>query len=252
MQYLLRIRRWHAISPVEYIFRVKVHARSIDPMSPAQTNARRRPRLRRRRHVSARKRAANRRNARRSTGPRTAAGKARAARNAHRHGLTLSLGSDPAWWPMLGALTEAIAGPQADAERRERAMRVAQAHVEVLRIRAAKCNILADGVSPATVNRLTCLMRYERRAFARRKRAMRAFDGRAKENCQNEPTGGIPFNISMGKGHSVARKPRRRRRSFVEVWMRDCVRQHLPKRSQRGHDRVTKDRSLRRLRRANE
>ena len=126
-------------------------------------------------------------------------------------------------------------------------MRVAHAHVEVLRIRKAKCDILADGVSPATVNRLTRLMRYERRAFARRKRAMRAFDTGAKENCQNEATGRIPFNISTGKGHSVARKPRwqRRKRSFVEVWMREGARWHSPKRS---HG-MTKDTSFKRLRR---
>lgn len=213
-------------------------------MSPALRKARR---LRRRGQVSARKRAANRRNARRSTGPRTAAGKARAARNARRHGLTLSLSEDPTWWPMLGALAEAIAGSQADAELRARAMRVALTHVEVLRIRKAKCDILADGISPDTVNRLACLMRYERRAFARRKRAMRAFDMGADENCQNEATGGIPFNISMAKGHSVARKSRRRcrRRSFVEAWMREGARRHWPKRS---HG-VTKDRSFRRFRR---
>jgi len=214
-------------------------------MSPTRTNTRR-PRLRRRGQVSARKRAANARNARRSTGPRTAAGKARAARNARRHGLTLSLSEAPSWWPMLGALTEAIAGPQADQGRRERAMRVAYAHVEVLRIRKAKCDILTNGVSPATVDRVASLMRYERRAFARRKRAMRAFDAGAEDNRQNEATGGILFNISMGRRRSVARKPRRRgrRRSFVEAWMRDSAWRHRPTRS---HG-VTKDRSFRRLR----
>jgi len=215
-------------------------------MSPARTNIRR-PRLRRRGQVSARKRAANARNARRSTGPRTAAGKARAARNARRHGLTLALSEAPCWWPMLGALTQAIAGPQADQDRRQRAMRVASAHVEVLRIRKAKCEILANGVSPATVDRLASLMRYERRAFARRKRAMRAFDAGAEKIDQNEATSGIPFNISMSKAHSVARRPRRRggRHSFVEIWMRDSVWRHRPKPSHGA----TKDRSFRGLRR---
>jgi len=211
-------------------------------MRPARTNI-----LRRRGQVSARKRAANARNARRSTGPRTAAGKARAARNARRHGLTLSLSADPTWWPLLGALTEALTGPQADQGRRECAMRVAHAHVELLRIRKAKRDILADGVSPTTVDRLASLMRYERRAFALRKRAMRAFDVGTVQNSQNEATGGIPFNISTGKGQSAARKPRRRRRprSFVEVWMREGVRWHWPKRSHT----VSKDRSFRRFRR---
>ena len=216
-------------------------------MSPAWTNT-----LRRRGQVSARKRAANRRNARRSTGPRTAAGKARAARNARRHGLTFPLSEDQAWWPLLGALTEAIAGPQADAGRRERAMRVAHAHVEMLRIRKAKCDILARGISPDTVNRLARLMRYERRAFALRKRAMRAFDlgidpGTEKIG-QNEASGGIPFNISMGKGQSVAKKPRRccRRHSVVAVWMRGW---RWPLWRKRSHA-VTKDGSFQRLRRS--
>jgi hypothetical protein len=79
--------------------------------------------------------------------------------------------------------------------------------------------------------------------FDGRKRAMRALDGRVKENCQNEATGGISFNLSMGKGRSVARKSRRR--SIVEIWMGDYVRRH---RSKRSHG-VTKNRSFRRLRR---
>jgi len=216
-------------------------------MSPTRTNPRR-PRLRRRGQVSARKRAANARNARRSTGPRTAAGKARAASNSRRHGLTLSLSEAPSWWPMLGALAEAMAGPRADQRQRERAMRVAYAHVEVLRIRKAKCDILANGVSPATVDRIASLMRYERRAFARRKRAMRAFDAGAEDNRQNEATGGISFNISMSRGRSVARKPRQGGcwRNFVEAWMRDSAWWHRPTRS---HG-VSKDRSFRRLWRA--
>jgi len=205
------------------------------------------PRLRRRGEVSARKRAANRRNARRSTGPRTAAGKARAARNGRRHGLTLPISADPCWWPMLGALAQAIAGPQADAARRERAMRIALAQVDVLRIRKAKCDILAGGVSPAIIRRLASLSRYERRALARRKAAMRTFDAGFGEVGQDEATGRDFLKRSTGSGHFFGRKRRRHRRprSRVLVWRRACAQRHWPRRSHGS----AKRRSFRRLQR---
>jgi hypothetical protein len=53
---------------------------------------------------------ANRANARASTGPKTAEGRARAARNAHRHGLSLPLYCDPALSEEVEALGREIAG----------------------------------------------------------------------------------------------------------------------------------------------
>jgi hypothetical protein len=60
--------------------------------------------------ISARKVSANRANARASTGPKTASGRARAARNALCHGLSLPVYSDPALSEELEALAREIAG----------------------------------------------------------------------------------------------------------------------------------------------
>jgi hypothetical protein len=90
-----------------------------------------------------RKLAANRRNARASTGPRTAGGRARSARNALRHGLSVSVWSDPHVRQEIEALARRIAGEGASAEYLDAARRVAAAHIEVLRIRKARQQLLA-------------------------------------------------------------------------------------------------------------
>jgi hypothetical protein len=80
---------------------------------------------------------ANRANARASTGPKTGQGRARAARNAFRHGLSLPVYSDPALCEEVEALTREIAGTDANAEIQELARRVAEAQIDLGRVRYA-------------------------------------------------------------------------------------------------------------------
>jgi hypothetical protein len=86
--------------------------------------------------------AANRRNAAKSTGPRTEAGKKRAAKNALRHSLSLAVGALPELNPKVAELAGLIAGDDARPARLEAARRIADAHVDLQRVRLAKLLLL--------------------------------------------------------------------------------------------------------------
>jgi hypothetical protein len=92
--------------------------------------------------ASERQIATNRRNARKSTGPRSGAGKKRASRNACRHGLTLSITSSAAAAKQLDKLVRKIAGNSEDAILHERARALAQAELELARVRRAKVALI--------------------------------------------------------------------------------------------------------------
>ena len=94
--------------------------------------------------TSERKIRANRANARASTGPKSAQGRARTARNALRHGLSLPVCSDPALSEEVQALAREIAGPDATAEIQELARQVAEAQIDLGRVRYARHQFLAD------------------------------------------------------------------------------------------------------------
>lgn len=87
---------------------------------------------------------ANQRNARFSTGPKTPVGKARVAKNALRHGLATSISSDIALCESAQRLAIAIAGKGADGIRTEHARRIAEAQVDLQRVRKARGALLAD------------------------------------------------------------------------------------------------------------
>jgi hypothetical protein len=92
--------------------------------------------------ASERQIAANRRNARKSTGPRSGAGKKRTSRNAYRHGLTLNVTSTAAFAKQLDKLARKIADGTEDAIVLERARAVAQAELELSRVRQAKVALI--------------------------------------------------------------------------------------------------------------
>jgi hypothetical protein len=93
--------------------------------------------------LSARVRA-NRRNARRSTGPRTSEGKSRVAKNAVQHGLAIPVTTDPALVDASERLARIIAGHDVDPARLEGARRVAEAQIDLLRVRRVRVALLND------------------------------------------------------------------------------------------------------------
>jgi len=92
--------------------------------------------------ASERQIAANRCNARKSTGPRSGPGRKRASRNAYRHGLTLSITSTAAFAKQLDTLVRRIAGNIDDAIPLERARAIAQAELDLARVRRAKVALI--------------------------------------------------------------------------------------------------------------
>lgn len=99
--------------------------------------------------TSRRKVEANRSNARNSTGPTTAHGKARIARNARRHGLNVSVFADPVLSQQVEKMAAEIADAMADGEIYELARRVAEAQIDLQRIRCARHQMLTDLLNDA-------------------------------------------------------------------------------------------------------
>jgi hypothetical protein len=104
---------------------------------------------------------ANRINAKASTGPRTSQGKARAARNARQHGLSLPALADPAWSVEINTLAARIAGDDADSERWQLACCIAAAHIDVMRVRQARHQMLGQALKDPNDGRTTSTVREE-------------------------------------------------------------------------------------------
>jgi hypothetical protein len=92
--------------------------------------------------ASERQIAANRRNARRSTGPRSSGAKKRVAQNAYRHGLTVSITSSEGLAKQLDKLAREIAGDTKDPILLECARAIAQAELDLARVRRAKVSLI--------------------------------------------------------------------------------------------------------------
>ena len=97
--------------------------------------------------TSPRKIKTNRANAQASTGPRTAPGRARAARNARRHGLSLSVFADPTPSEQVEALAREIAVKPNNGDIYQLARRVAEAQIDLQRVRYARHQFLCDRLS---------------------------------------------------------------------------------------------------------
>ena len=87
---------------------------------------------------------ANRKNAQASTGPKTAGGRARSAKNALRHALSRPVSFDRELDAEVEALTREILGGASTDETKELARRVAEAQIDVHRVRAARCLLMSD------------------------------------------------------------------------------------------------------------
>ena len=132
--------------------------------------------------TSERKIVANRNNAKKSTGPRSNPGRAVSRRNALRHGLAVSIGNESAFGDLLEDLAKVLSSASGLQSVSGVAREAAGAQFDLSRIRKIRACLyetiyFVDGAAPdrlAQLNdKLAKLERYERRAFSRRKRALR-------------------------------------------------------------------------------
>jgi hypothetical protein len=133
--------------------------------------------------TSERKATSNRKNAQKSTGPRSEVGRNHSRRNALRHGLAVSIGTDPFFSKDIEALANILASGSTGLTVGEFARQAAEAEIDLLRIRkvrASRLNAVYSNPESNSVDfleldeSLAKLERYERRAISRRNSALLA------------------------------------------------------------------------------
>lgn len=97
--------------------------------------------------TSASKIRANQLNAKASTGPKTAKGRARSAQNALGHGLSLPVHADPVLSEQVEMLARQIAGPCAVGDIQYLAGVVAEAQIDLQRVRTARHHLLSHALA---------------------------------------------------------------------------------------------------------
>jgi hypothetical protein len=132
---------------------------------------------------SERKIAANRSNAKKSTGPRSNAGRQASRRNALRHGLAIDIRTDPAYSDDIEQLAKILSRARGRQNISDNARDAAEAVLDLFRIRKVRSFLFETLYFPDNASqdclselndKLAKLKRYERRAFSRRNRALRA------------------------------------------------------------------------------
>jgi ribosomal protein L22 len=101
--------------------------------------------------TTARRASANQRNAKKSTGPKSATGKARASRNARRHGLGAAAGNDPPLSIELKRIVDRLCGSNVDPALREQATIIAEAQILIRRVRAERIAIIKRYCKPPQI-----------------------------------------------------------------------------------------------------
>jgi hypothetical protein len=118
--------------------------------------------------------AANRANAKQSTGPKTQRGRQASSRNALRHGLSLPE-ADRSFPINVDVLAEVLVCGEDSELQLIAARQLAQAHLDLIRVRAVRATLLASlhrhAWPSGDLRRLLALDRYERVARGRRRRA---------------------------------------------------------------------------------
>jgi hypothetical protein len=129
------------------------------------------------------KKAANRRNAKKSTGPRSVAGRQASRRNALRHGLAVNVSTDPVYRDDIEQLAKLMSRARGRQNVCDNARDAAEAVLDLDRIRKVRAflfetiyfsNTAAPDCLLELNDKLAKLERYERRAFSRCNRALRA------------------------------------------------------------------------------